>query len=187
MTKWIFEVNFPNSSRASYKVTVEHDYQTEARELCASREGVSLDNIVNCGSEVEPLFGNSSSSSSGSSKISMYAIGALLVIGVIALFAEWFLMIGGGIGGAFLSQKIIGYKVKDYFSKDSLSSKDVKSSDKKKLLIIIISSIVCGGIGFGAGSQFKKEYMEETPRTDETNQIQEDIFSEPITESTRTY
>ena len=160
--------NPPNS----FIETVDSNSNADAIRRVALRNGVPESACI-CLSENAMTYekdhgllssGMSSNSSSGSSSssnsFSVKAIGILLILGVIALFAEWFLMIGGGIGGALGVEKILGYKVKDYFAKYSLSSKDVDSNHRNKLLIILITTLICRGIGFGAGAQFKNEYIE---------------------------
>ncbi len=101
-------------------------------------------------------FLNSSYSPSSGSGAGVIIIGGLILL---AFFAEWILMVGGGAGATWLAENITGLNIKEYGKK---SNEDTTDSENKKAIIILASAIIFGGIGFVSGHNFKKDLNEES-------------------------
>ena len=101
---------------------------------------------------------SSSSSSSGMSMGDVGGTGALIGLAGMAwlffAFTPWILMLVGGAGGAWASEKLTGQRLEDIEDNDS--------SDKtaKKAGIILATSLILGGIGFVGGDNLKKGWEE---------------------------
>jgi hypothetical protein len=103
---------------------------------------------------------SSSSSSSGSSMDAGSAIGIILVLGGIwafITFMPWIMMGLYGAGGAWVSEKLTGQSVNDY-----TETKNPTSDQDKKAIIVLISALIMGGIGFVQGSGWQNSLNKDT-------------------------
>ena len=100
---------------------------------------------------VHEVKGNSSSGGSGSSMDTETAVGAVAVLGGLVaffMFMPWILMGAGGAAGAWLGEKLTGYKVEEF------NNSKQSDEDMKKFGTILALSLLLGGIGFTTGHNF---------------------------------
>lgn len=105
-------------------------------------------------------YSSSSSSSSGSSMDFGSAMGLILIVGGIwafITFLPWILMGLYGAGGTWVSEKLTGQSVSDYSDE-----KNTTPEQDKKALIVLISALVMGGIGFVQGSGWQNSLNKDT-------------------------
>lgn len=79
-------------------------------------------------------------------------VGLFAAAGLFLYFTPWVLMTAYGGAGTWLSQKITGQTLNDYFD----SGSKTKSEDKK-FLIVMTSAILCGMVGFIHGTSWNSE------------------------------
>lgn len=88
------------------------------------------------------VVGNGSNSS-GSSAAG--GIGILILVGAV-MFAPWVLMTVGGAVGTWVSEKVVGSTLEESMDNDNMP----------KFSIIVLTALLCGGIGFYKGTEFQK-------------------------------
>jgi len=84
-------------------------------------------------------------------------IGLVASVWVFVTFTPWILMSLGGIVGAWVSEKVLGQTLGDYVN-DASPTK----SNHIRTILVLITTISLGGVGFYQGDQLKKSFDEPT-------------------------
>ena len=84
-------------------------------------------------------------------------IGLVASVWVFVTFTPWILMSLGGIVGAWVSEKVLGQTLGDYVN-DASPTK----SNHIRAILVLITTISLGGVGFYQGDQLKKSFDEPT-------------------------
>lgn len=113
-----------------------------------------------------------SDSSSESSMDAGSVAGLVLIVGVIwafITFMPWILMVAGGAGGSWISEKLTGQTVDEY-----TNTKDPTDEQNKKALITLCSALLLGGFGFIQGTLWQNDVNKDNnsnqPKVEEVRQ-----------------
>ena len=82
-------------------------------------------------------------------------IGLVASVWVFVTFTPWILMSLGGIVGAWISEKVLGQTLGDYVNQSSPTK-----SNHVRAILVLITTISLGGVGFYQGDQLKKSFDE---------------------------
>lgn len=101
--------------------------------------------------DIREVRSNSDGSSSSSSNEHVW-FGLLVLAILFVMFMPWITSIAGGAFGAWTSGKILGKNLND-----------AMDENKDKIVgLILLTSIIFGGVGYVKGTQWQKEFNTET-------------------------
>lgn len=160
MATWKADV-FVNSQVGRISTEVEAATFSGAKEQIYAKHG-NVQQITNL-HQVRSSGGGSSSSSAGDGSGAVALIGLIAAAWAFFTFTPWILMLMGGGAGAWIGEKVTGQSAEDYTERDD-------DLGHGKAVILLVLSLVLGGIGFVKGDEIKKGF--DAP-TDTPAQVQQ--------------
>ena len=146
MATWKADV-FVNSQVGRITTEVEAATFSGAKEQIYAKHG-KVQQIAN----LHQVRSNGNSDSSGMSLDGTVGLVGLVAAGwAFFAFTPWILMLLGGGAGAWIGEKVTGQSVEDYTDRDD-------DAGHSKAAIVLVLSLVLGGIGFVKGDQIKKGF-----------------------------